>query len=908
MNRTVEEKSLEKQISETKPQTAFEKISPAFPGCDHCIVFCADNGYMDLTYVAIKSIINHADASEYYDILVFHGGIDSVHEDIYRDDFGKYDNIRVRLADVSHIFDGQDLYTENRESFRREAYFRLVTPWILTEDYKTALYLDGDMLIRKDITPLFETELGDNLLGAVKDYWGICNCYMPHDPRRAYRISIGLDDIDTYVISATLLFNLSKWRKQFSLEEVIRVCASKKWQQHDQDVVNILCHGSTVFLSATWGMIEDYGNNRFLPEYMYKEVQENGGDPAIAHFGGERKPYRKKHVRYDMEFWKCAMDTPYMGSLFGRIKSTEHRYYLAHVLDREGIEHVPSKDGTDLYYKGVLLGKEKYGFQKYKVIQIRDNVLHLECSVGYYGLSDGDILSVEMIVDGTRYAPVETHPETVWNRTVRSVYTGIVAVFELPLTDSGKMRSIRIDAKVNGEETPLSRIKYQRFAELSGRFKNDYYAHNGWIVQREKGGQSIIVRKVLPGLILGKEICLLSEVRKSKKVLGAQKAFVLRLVSDVVRPFVRKPIWLISDRMNHADDNGEVFYRYLKKYHKGDVRAFFLLLPDSPDYERMKELGDVIAPFGWRHKVLSLLAEWSVSSQIDTVYRDPFRDYGHPYRDILRKTRFVFLQHGVISADMSRLLDKDRQELDGFITSTPKEYASIVNGDYHYTDEQVWLTGLPRFDRIEDHREKVVTVMPTWRSYLFIGQNSATGEWDVKGGFENSRYARFYHDLMHHPRLREAASRLGYRVQFKCHPTCVGHVEKFGFDENVALVPEGTTYADIFSKSALLVTDYSSSIYDFVYLRKPVVYTHFDEDEFFSGAHMYDKGYFDYEKDGFGEVAYTLEDTVEAIVRYMETDCALREPYKTRIEETFPDRSANHCEQIYRKIKSKGRY
>ena len=47
---------------------------------------------------------------------------------------------------------------------------------------------------------------------------------------------------------------------------------------------------------------------------------------------------------------------------------------------------------------------------------------------------------------------------------------------------------------------------------------------------------------------------------------------------------------------------------------------------------------------------------------------------------------------------------------------------------------------------------------------------------------------------------------------------------------------------------------------------------------------------------------------VEAIVRYMETGCALREPYKTRIEETFPDRSANHCEQIYRKIKLKGRY
>ena len=63
------------------------------------------------------------------------------------------------------------------------------------------------------------------------------------------------------------------------------------------------------------------------------------------------------------------------------------------------------------------------------------------------------------------------------------------------------------------------------------------------------------------------------------------------------------------------------------------------------------------------------------------------------------------------------------------------------------------------------------------------------------------------------------------------------------------------------------MTDYSSSIYDFVYLRKPVVYTHFDEDEFFSGAHMYDKGYFDYEKDRFGQVAYHSDTTVEAIGR-----------------------------------------
>ena len=53
----------------------------------------------------------------------------------------------------------------------------------------------------------------------------------------------------------------------------------------------------------------------------------------------------------------------------------------------------------------------------------------------------------------------------------------------------------------------------------------------------------------------------------------------------------------------------------------------------------------------------------------------------------------------------------------------------------------------------------------------------------------------------------------------------------------------------------------SSVAFDFAYLGKPVIYAQFDKEEFYE-KHDYKAGYFNYERDGFGEVVYDLESTV----------------------------------------------
>ena len=106
----------------------------------------------------------------------------------------------------------------------------------------------------------------------------------------------------------------------------------------------------------------------------------------------------------------------------------------------------------------------------------------------------------------------------------------------------------------------------------------------------------------------------------------------------------------------------------------------------------------------------------------------------------------------------------------------------------------------------------------------------------------------------------------------------------------------------MYSKSDLVVTDYSSAVFDFAYMRKPVVYCQFDAEEFFSGNHVYAKGYFSYEEDGFGEVEKNLEDTVNRIIAYMQSGCQLKEKYRERVDRFFAFKDKNNSQRVYDKL------
>ncbi len=198
--------------------------------------------------------------------------------------------------------------------------------------------------------------------------------------------------------------------------------------------------------------------------------------------------------------------------------------------------------------------------------------------------------------------------------------------------------------------------------------------------------------------------------------------------------------------------------------------------------------------------------------------------------------KFVSLRHGVINNDMSRLLNRYNKNIDVFVTSTKKEYESILKGNYGYTEKQVKLTGLPRYDLLynDSNNKKIITVMPTWRKYLVGRYDFFNDTRTVLKEFEKSKYCEMYRSLFNNSKLLNTVQLKGYKIKIMLHPVMPRECLKyFDIGNEIEVFDLNTRYRDIYAMSKMVITDYSSAVFDFAYLKKPVLYYQVDNDDFF---------------------------------------------------------------------------
>lgn len=380
------------------------------------------------------------------------------------------------------------------------------------------------------------------------------------------------------------------------------------------------------------------------------------------------------------------------------------------------------------------------------------------------------------------------------------------------------------------------------------------------------------------------------------------ECLLVRLLMALRKGLNVRPLWLLMDRPGRADDNAEAFALYLKEHHpECDVR--FVLKRDSSDWARLRKRLRLVPYGSRRHRILSALAQVFISSD---AFR-PMWHYTHlALRDHFALQPFVFLQHGVINNDMSQWLWKYNQNIAGFVTSWERECQHILAGAYGYRASQVWLTGLPRFDRLYSASKrafKQITIMPTWRRWLMEGFDAKKGSWTLKAGFEQSDYYQFWNTLLNHPRLQYLAQAYNCKIAFLMHPALASANARLTAP-HITFLPAETSYRDVYAQSDCVITDYSSAVFDFGYLEKPILYAQFDQERFFfSGEHSYVKGdFFDAAHDGFGEVVTTLEETLDALAKILAADCQMAPSYQQRVEMFFPYRDCANTARVYEQI------
>ncbi len=469
-----------------------------------------------------------------------------------------------------------------------------------------------------------------------------------------------------------------------------------------------------------------------------------------------------------------------------------------------------------------------------------------------------------------------------------------VFVAEIPLSKTGN--TITFYNKLGLHECIYGKINAMRFSPIADCMKNQFCRKGKWILYIQKN--RLFCDMATEAYVTEKEMLFEEEI-KEKYPEKANWAISLRKACVEGLREKQKPIWLFMDKPDRADDNAEVLFEYATK--NKAIDCYFIILKGTKDFHRLSKYDNVIAMHSREHYELVLKADFIISSQANGSIENPFWEDAELFRDYYHNPKIIFLQHGIIKDDMSYTLSRYHTNFAGFVTSSKREKDSILQSPYFYTEKEIWLTGLPRYDKLYNNPKRYILIMPTWRQGLMeekwdSEKNSMI--WNVKEGFTSSDYFKTYFSLLHNESLKTACDEYGYKLAFMPHPMIEPYMHLFKDDSNCLFWDSSKSYREAFAEGALLVTDYSSVAFDFSYLMKPVIYYQFDKEEFFE-SHSYRQGYFDYVNDGLGEVLYDEEKLIHTIVKYMEKECALKTLYESRIKSTFEYVDDKNCERVF---------
>jgi glycosyltransferase involved in cell wall biosynthesis len=365
---------------------------------------------------------------------------------------------------------------------------------------------------------------------------------------------------------------------------------------------------------------------------------------------------------------------------------------------------------------------------------------------------------------------------------------------------------------------------------------------------------------------------------------------------------------LFMDRADKADDNAEHLYRRIARIAAQagrDEKNFFVLSRSSPDWERLRGEGfRLLAHNSPEHLAAVFLAEWMLTSHLHFPLFDPF---GTRAAFGLPKAKLTFLQHGITKDDISRWIEP--MPIDLLVTCVEREYDSIVRGPGKCTEREAALTGMPRHDALIALKRRtppgrLILVCPTWRDNL-CNPHTRTPPTGVEAEmFTGSDYFRAWNALTKDEGISALAERHGYRFLFLPHPYLSRNLELFTYAKRFAprKYSEVASVQALLAGCALLVTDYSSQAMEAALLGTPVIYYHFPENPPFFSGHTYAKGYFDYERDGFGPVVGSLPELGEHLARALESGCRREEVYEERAARFFTFRDGQNCRRVYEAI------
>lgn len=255
------------------------------------IFFSADDNYIPFLDIAVSSLIENASQEYSYRILVLNTGLDP--ENVRKIKANERVGFAIEFVDISQQLARIKSRLKNVYHFSIVTYYRLFIASLFPQ-YDKVVYLDCDLVVLGDISELYNTELGENILGAGPEQF-----VQNTDEFRLYaRSALGVDP-DKYVNAGVLLMNLKAFRQNRIEEQFIRLITEHDFDllDPDQAYLNYLCEGRIHILPSGW-------NKEPMP--LACEGKKN-----IVHYALYKKPWQYDDVIDGEYFWQYARRSPF---------------------------------------------------------------------------------------------------------------------------------------------------------------------------------------------------------------------------------------------------------------------------------------------------------------------------------------------------------------------------------------------------------------------------------------------------------------------------------------------------------------------------------------------------------------------------------------------------------------------
>ncbi len=192
-----------------------------------------------------------------------------------------------------HLPDDPFASAKTKPYISKETYYRLLAAEYLPPEMERILWLDGDIIVRKNIGKFYHSPFEENM--AIACGYGPAMRNLINENA----CSLGLLHPESYCNAGVMLLNLPECRKKITKEKISRLAESGKTERYlfpGQDVVNLLFDGKF--------KVEEYMKYNCMIHCITNQddLAEAKINAAVVHFSGEAKPWKFNDIHFADEW------------------------------------------------------------------------------------------------------------------------------------------------------------------------------------------------------------------------------------------------------------------------------------------------------------------------------------------------------------------------------------------------------------------------------------------------------------------------------------------------------------------------------------------------------------------------------------------------------------------------------